>query len=116
MNAINVTVINPAFMLLFLGSGVACLALVAGAAWRWSAGGAVLTLVAAALYLVGCIGVTIVCNVPLNDRLAAVTIGTPEAEALWARYLREWTLWNSVRTAASAAAAMLLIAGLVAGS
>lgn len=116
MNAINVTVINPGFVLLFFGSGVACVALAADAAWHWGKGGAVLVLAAAALYLVGCIGVRMVRNVPLNDALAAATIGTPEAAVLWTRYLGEWTFWNMVRTAASGAAAVLFIAVLAAGS
>ncbi len=113
MNAINVTVINPGFMLAFFGTGVVCLAAVVGAALRWSAGSATLVVVAAAVYLAGCIGVTMVRNVPLNDALAAVAPGTPEAAALWTRYLGEWTLWNTVRTVAPTISAALFIWAMV---
>ena len=62
-------------------------------------------------FLVGCLGVTIVGNVPLNERLAAVGPGDAAAEFLWRAYLVRWTRWNHVRTAASlAAAACFLIA------
>ncbi len=108
MNAINVTVINPGFMLAFFGTAAVCLAAAVVAALHGTAGTALIA-AAAALYLVGCIGVTIVRNVPLNNLLAAATVGTPEATALWTRYLGTWTFWNTVRTMASAAAAMLLM-------
>ena len=49
--------------------------------------------------------VTVALNVPLNDRLAAFDPADPGAAAFWAHYLRRWTLWNHVRTAASAIAA-----------
>lgn len=113
MNAINVTVINPGFMLAFFGTGVVCLAVAAGSAFRWSDRSGTLFLIAGAIYLVGCIGVTMVRNVPLNNALAAVPMGTPEAAALWTRYLSEWTWWNTVRTVASAISAILFTAALV---
>ena len=70
-----------------------------------------LILAAALLYVIGCDGVTMALNVPLNNALTATPVGTPEGAALWARYLKDWTFWNSVRTAASFAAAILFVAG-----
>lgn len=113
MNAINVTVINPIFFLAFFGTAALCLAASAGVALRWTASGATLALPASAIYLVGCIGVTMIRNVPLNNALAAVRPGTPEAAALWTRYLSDWTFWNTVRTAASALAAVLFTMALL---
>lgn len=107
MNAVNVTVINPGFMLAFLGSGIVCLAALAGAAMGWSTVRATLVLVAAVAYGAGCLGVTMFRNVPLNHALAAVPPGTSEAAALWTRYLGEWTFWNTVRTVASTVSAVL---------
>ena len=43
------------------------------------------------LYLVGTILVTIVFNVPLNNRLASVTPDSTEGAGLWTRYLSTWT-------------------------
>jgi uncharacterized membrane protein len=66
------------------------------------------------LYLVGTVGVTIVCNVPLNIRLATVHPQGAGAASYWNEYVTKWTAWNHVRTvAALAAAAALTIALLV---
>jgi uncharacterized membrane protein len=116
MNAINVTVINPGFMLAFFGSGVVCLAAAAATALRWSAPSSTLVLIAAVAYVGGCIGVTMLRNVPLNNALAAVPMSTPQAADLWTRYLSEWTLWNTVRTVAAALSAILFTCALVASS
>jgi uncharacterized membrane protein len=113
MNSINVTVINPGFMLAFFGTGVVCVAAVIASAFRWTTGNGTLVVIAAVLYLVGCIGVTMVRNVPLNNALAAVSPGTPEAAALWTRYLGEWTLWNTVRTIVPVLSAILFTMALV---
>jgi len=113
MNAINVTVINPGFMLAFFGTAALCIAATACVALRWSATAGVLVLLASAIYLVACIGVTMLGNVPLNNSLAAASPGTPEATSLWTRYLTEWTRWNTVRTLASAVSAVLFTAALV---
>jgi len=59
------------------------------------------------LYLVGAILVTIACNVPLNDALAAVDPSKADAVPIWTNYLKIWTAWNHVRTVASLAAAAL---------
>jgi uncharacterized membrane protein len=69
-----------------------------------------------ALYLLGCLLVTVAFNVPLNNRLAAADPDSSAAEALWAHYLSRWTLWNHVRTAASLAAAGLFAMALCSGT
>ncbi|MEW6645141.1 MAG: anthrone oxygenase family protein [Pseudomonadota bacterium] len=115
MNAINVTVINPLFMLAFLGTGGLCLGLAAASYGTWGQAGGALLLAAALIYLAGCIGVTMVCNVPLNDALAAVPAGSAEALVLWSDYLRSWTFWNHVRTVGSLLPAILFIAALMVG-
>jgi uncharacterized membrane protein len=113
MNAINVTVINPTFFLAFFGTAALCLAASAGVALRWTATGGTLVLLASVLYLAGVIGVTMFRNVPLNNSLAAMSLGTPEAAAFWARYLNEWTMWNTVRTVAPVLAAVLFTVALL---
>jgi uncharacterized membrane protein len=64
------------------------------------------------LYLAGCIGVTMVFNVPLNNALAAVVPETAEGAKVWSHYLSAWTFWNHVRTVASLAASTAFIAAL----
>ena len=115
MQAINVTVLNPWFFSAFFGTGVVFLP-IAFLAWGSTAGSQKTCLLAAcALYLLGCILVTMVGNVPLNDQLAALGIDSAEAQPLWGHYLSQWTLWNHVRTAASLVAAGLFAVSLWGG-
>ena len=86
--------------------GIACHAVVLLADFG---GSLVPALLGCALYLVGCIGVTMFGNVPLNQRLANTDPGGDEAESLWGFYLSRWTRWNHVRTAASLAAAACFV-------
>jgi uncharacterized membrane protein len=113
MQSINITVLNPAFLTAFLGTGVVCVALAAGSYVWWGEASGKLLLAASLIYLVGCIGVTMACNVPLNDGLAAVRPNTPEAAALWSNYLTLWTNWNHLRTVAPLLSAILFMAALV---
>lgn len=72
-----------------------------------------LILAAAVIYLAGCIGAAMAFNVPLNNALAAVPLGTPEAAALWSLCLDKWTAWNTVRTVAPLISTALFIAALI---
>jgi uncharacterized membrane protein len=113
MQSINITVLNPLFFSAFFGTGMLCLVLLAAACFNWHQPGSALLVAASLLYIVGCIGVTMAANVPLNDALAAVQPGAPEAASLWSRYLDVWTAWNHVRTVAPLAAAALFIIALI---
>jgi uncharacterized membrane protein len=108
MQSINITVINPWFMTAFLGTAVACILLTISSLLRWSQPGVIYLLVGSLLYFVGTFGVTMVCNVPLNDALAIADPKSTDGANLWASYLTNWTFWNHVRTAAALAAAASL--------
>jgi uncharacterized membrane protein len=109
MQSINIVVINPLFMGAFMGAA-ACFVLLAATVWQ-DAGQdyALLVWIAAALYLAGMIGVTLVCNVPLNNGLAVVEASRADAGSIWAAYYRDWQFWNHIRTAAGALSLALLI-------
>jgi uncharacterized membrane protein len=113
MNSINVTVINPWFMAVFLGTPVLSVILIIMALFKWSEPGSLLLIAASLIYIVGSFLVTMIFNVPLNDALAATAPASSEGAALWARYLKEWTWWNHVRTALPLAAMVLFIIALV---
>ncbi|HEV8590685.1 MAG TPA: anthrone oxygenase family protein [Pyrinomonadaceae bacterium] len=113
MQSINITVINPLFLGVFIGTGVVCAMLAVLSLVNWQGSTSVLVIASAALYLFGCLGVTMVLNVPLNDELAAMNAADAKSVALWTRYLSDWTFWNSVRTAASFASSALLTVALV---
>jgi len=112
MQSINITVINPLFMLVFLGTAAACIFLTISLLLKWHQPGVVYLLVGSLLYLVGTVGVTIAFNVPLNDALAIVKPDSPEGANLWVKYLTNWTIWNHVRTIAALVAAALLTIAL----
>lgn len=111
MKAINVTVINPVFMLAFMGTAMLCLVLAGGSLIWWGGPGAMLMLAASLLYLLGCFGVTMLFNVPLNNQLA--TVAPAQEAALWSRYLDVWTVWNHARTLASILSAILFTAAML---
>ncbi|MFD5740209.1 DUF1772 domain-containing protein [Streptomyces massasporeus] len=112
MKAINVAAVTPPFMIAFLGSAVLCAVIAVVTFVLWPDEGTVALLVGSALYLFGSFGLTMVANVPRNDALAELVPGTPEAAAYWPVYVREWTLWNHVRTVASAGAALSYVLAL----
>ena len=105
MQSINIVVLNPWFLGVFLGTAAICVVALIASLLRWHQPGAVYLLVGAALYLLGSLLVTIVFNVPKNNALASVAPADPDAASLWANYVTNWTAWNHVRTAASLAAA-----------
>lgn len=112
MNTINVTVITPSFMIVFMGTALVSLVLAGGSFFWWQHASAKLVLAGSLAYLVGCFGITMVCNVPLNNQLAALELA--QAAAFWPRYLDVWTTWNHVRTVAPVVSAALFIAALLA--
>ena len=113
MQSINITAVRPALMTGLFGTAAVCVALIVQGARSWGERPAVLLVIGGVVYLVGVIGVTIVGNVPLNDALAKVDPASAAGVEEWARYLRDWTAWNHVRTAAGAGAGALLALSLV---
>ena len=110
MQSINVVVINPAFLGVFVGTALVCALLAVLSIRSWADAGSGLRLAGCVAYVVGCFAVTMLCNVPRNNALAALPADTADAAAYWARYLAEWTWWNHVRTAAGVAGSLLLVA------
>ncbi|MDR0267799.1 anthrone oxygenase family protein [Paenibacillus sp.] len=104
MQSINVTVLNPLFMFVFMGTAFACVFLGIVSLNKWGTASAAYLLVGCVLYFVGSFLVTVIFSVPLNNALAAVTPGSSEGAQLWNHYLSSWVMWNHVRTIASLAA------------
>ena len=113
MQSINVVVKNPSFLGAFMGTAVLSLGVVGLALVRWSHPAAMFFLGGAVFYVVGTFLVTMFGNVPLNDRLAAVSATDPAARDVWDHYLDRWTMWNHVRTLAAMVAALLYTVGLM---
>ena len=111
MQSINETILNPVFFLLFFGTAVLGAVLAILAAISWSDAGAGWRLAGGLLYLVGSIGITMRCNVPLNNQLMKVTPDSSEGAAFWAHFLKAWMPWNHVRTVSCIAATVCFILG-----
>jgi uncharacterized membrane protein len=106
MQSINITVINPWFMTVFLGTAAVCLFLAIASLSKLHQPSAIFLLIGSLLYIIGTFGVTMVRNVPLNDALAIADPNSAEGAKLWASYLTAWTFWNHVRTVAAFGAAI----------
>ena len=83
MQLINVTIINPVFLLLFLGTAVLCAVLALYALLQRQSTPTVLLLVGCVCYLVGTVGVTMAFNVPLNNVLAGSKAAISVAPDVW---------------------------------
>jgi uncharacterized membrane protein len=112
MKSINVVVLKPLFLGVFLGTAVGCVTLVISSILGWGKPGAALALGGGILYLVGTLLVTIICNVPRNDALAGLDPLGTESVQFWTEYVHIWTAWNHVRTIAAVAASVLLMIAL----
>ena len=113
MQSINIAVINPVFLGVFLGTALFSVVLAIYATTQWQRYGAAYLLVGCLLYFVGTFLVTIIFNVPLNNALAAVDPTNPDSLAIWNNYLSRWTLWNHIRTVAALASTASLIFAFV---
>ncbi|MEM7681802.1 MAG: anthrone oxygenase family protein [Planctomycetota bacterium] len=103
MQEINRAILNPLFLVLFMGTTLVSTASVAmGLVHTGAFGGqghpaAPGMIAGGLLYGVGVFGVTAGRNVPLNNALDRADPASEAGRALWASYLRVWTRWNHVR-------------------
>ncbi len=117
MQDINRAIINPAFVIPFMGVP---LALGAASILHLRTGDSrqgVLLVGATATYLVGVLGVTIRGNIPLNDALDAFDLPAAASDDLSERritYEQPWNRLHRLRTAASVIAFGLAAAAMVA--
>lgn len=113
MQAINDEILRSIFIVLFLGSAPLAAAVLVGA-FVLDVGAAAPWLKAGSLaYLLGVFAVTVLGNVPMNDRLKRLDADSAGARDYWRVYLRGWTRWNHLPSAASLFAAVAyLVAAL----
>lgn len=101
MQSINITVLNRWFLGVFLGTAIVCFLLLVWSLLFWNREGSEYSLAGSMFYLIGCLMVTGVFNVPRNEILAQIVASAVESESFWRKYVSEWTSWNHVRTIAS---------------
>lgn len=110
MNQINEKIINPIFLLFFLGTPVLCMFIAVTAVMHMSEPGNGYLLAGALAYLAGPLAITIMFNVPLNNLLAQTS--ESEADAIWPMYQKKWQRWNHIRTTIGLASIILMATGL----
>lgn len=114
MQTINREVFRWVFMSLFLGMAATSLIISGYAAINLEGPAGTLILLSGVVYLIGCFGVTVVFNVPMNEALASMDGSSEATRDYWiGTYLPRWTFWNTVRTFASGLAAALLLFGVL---
>lgn len=114
MQAINREVFRWVFMALFLGMAAVSPIVVGYGAFSLSGPAGTLIMMAGLIYLLGCFGVTVFFNVPMNEALAGMEMSSDTTRDYWLQtYVPRWTFWNSVRTVACALSAALLLLGLL---
>lgn len=114
MNSINSTILGSLFMPFFFGTTLASLALFIIGLVRRGEPGALAMLAGGLIYVGGMFLCTMFFNVPLNNALAAVDPASEAAASVWARYLKDWTFWNHLRTISSTAASTLFVVAIAA--
>ncbi len=118
MQVINREVFKSLFMVLLLGwSAISPLLIIY--AWLNLAGPvSALVMAGGAVYLVGVFAVSMVFNVPMNQRLDVMEFAGPQAAAYWnTTYMPRWTFWNYLRAISGAISAtcFMLAGALLAG-
>ena len=113
MQIINRKVYRSVFLVLVMGMASVCAVLGGVGLFQLSGAGSAWIIGGSGLYLVGVFLVTLVCNVPMNKRLDGMDRRAAETEVYWRVYVARWTMWNHVRTVASAGSTVCFLVGIL---
>lgn len=105
MQQINRTVYRSVFLYSFLALVPLSIAFSVYVAARVDGPARLLVVAATAVYLIAVFLVTVLGNVPMNQRLDRYDPFDAASITYWRTYCRDWTRWNHVRTAGAAASA-----------
>ena len=110
MQRINETIINPIFLVLFLGTPILCSVIAVNSGQNINEPGSLFLLIGALAYLIGPFGITVLFNVPLNNLLAHAD--RSNADEIWPMYQKKWQWWNHIRTYIGVGSIVFLAMGL----
>jgi uncharacterized membrane protein len=103
---------QPLFLLVWIGSAISLLASAALGFGQLDGTGRLLMVAAVLLYLLGVQVPTVTINIPLNNAVQALEIGSMDKTALAAArqaFEPRWNTWNSIRTVLAIVVAVLLL-------
>lgn len=116
MQNINSAILNPLFLISFMGSFI-LLPLSAWLNYEQSLSGKFLLLaIASAVYIIGVFGVTMLGNVPLNEMLAGADLKSAtvaDIARLRLSFEHPWLIWHNIRTIASVVCLVLTVVSCV---
>ena len=115
MQAITAAIKNPLFLIVFFGMAALASLLGIAAPLRWSEPGALYLLIGSLLYLNFPFAVTLMKNLPLNNKLAAIKPGSAEGTRVWSEFRAAWGLWNHVRWIGALGASASFVLALLDG-
>jgi uncharacterized membrane protein len=118
MQIINREVFKTMFMVLLIGMAVVSAALI-GLGWiYWQSAASYWMIAGGVVYLLITFVVTLVGNVPLNNKLDGLAHADPQTAIYWSdTFYKSWTFFNHVRTlGAGVAACCFLLACLTYGT
>ena len=101
MQMINRTVFRSVFLVMLLGLTPLSLGFAAYAYFNLSGAAQVWIMIGAVIYVVAVFLVTMLGNVPMNNRLDNMPFAAADTATYWQTYGRVWTGWNHVRTLGS---------------
>lgn len=108
--AMNRAILNPLFLLVFLGTPVALVVVAVVAVVIDDR--PVLRVAATVVYVAGSLLVTAAVNVPLNNRLdrrEPASLPADELAVTWSSFVRRWNRWNYLRCAAAVVTMVLVV-------
>ncbi|HEU4476104.1 MAG TPA: anthrone oxygenase family protein [Methyloceanibacter sp.] len=116
MQSITAAIKSPLFLIVFFGTAALTGVLGLAAPLKWSEPGSGWLLLGALLFLNGPFGVTLLKNLPLNNKLAATRPDSAEGARFWEEFRAVWGLWNHARWIGALGAAAAFIMAMVEGS
>jgi uncharacterized membrane protein len=115
MQAITVAIKSPVFLVVFFGTAALSGVLGLAAPLKWPESGSGYLLLGSLLFLNFPFGVTLLKNLPLNNKLAVTKPEGAESARFWEEFRAVWGLWNHFRWLGALGAAAAFIMAIVEG-
>jgi uncharacterized membrane protein len=116
MQAITAAIKSPLFVVVFFGTAALAGVLGLAAPLKWGEPGSGYLLLGSLLFLNLPFGVTLMKNLPLNNKLAVTKPESKDGAQFWEEFRGVWGFWNHLRWIGALGAAAAFIMALTEGS